>query len=350
MNVYLPRWLLLMVFATNAFADEVCYQPLGCFTNDFPYTSPRRPVPHLPWSPEEIGTEFRLFTRYNQFGYHLLSYSDAQTIVESTFSPFRKTKFIVHGFTSQGAASWVLELKNAILGVDNANVIIVDWSKGADPNKIYGQAATNTRVVGAQIAHLINVIKDNTGALASDFHVIGHSLGAHVAGYAGRELFNLGRITGLDPADPYFQGTPIIVRLDPTDARYVDVIHTDGDPFLSMGWGMIDPVGHADFYPNGGVDQPGCPGNEVEDGQWWKVACSHERAHDLLIDSIINPDKPMRGYRCADYQTFLEGKCNTCDANGCPALGYYSNEVASSSETLVKYFLTTASESPYGIV
>ena len=35
-------------------------------------------------------------------------------------------------------------------------------------------------------------------------------------------------VLGLDPADPYFQGTDPVVRLDPTDAAFVDVIHTDG--------------------------------------------------------------------------------------------------------------------------
>jgi len=34
------------------------------------------------------------------------------------------------------------------------------------------------------------------GAHTEDIHVIGHSLGAHIAGYAGARTRNLGRITG----------------------------------------------------------------------------------------------------------------------------------------------------------
>lgn len=37
---------------------------------------------------------------------------------------------------------------------------------------------------------------------------------------------------GLDPAQPYFQGTPPIVRLDKGDATFVDVIHTDSAPTI----------------------------------------------------------------------------------------------------------------------
>lgn len=70
----------------------------------------------------------------------------------------------------------------------------------------------------------------------NDVHLIGHSLGAHTAGYAGEKLSgNIGRITGLDPAEPYFQGMPSHLRLDYTDARLVDVIHTDGKSIFFLG-------------------------------------------------------------------------------------------------------------------
>lgn len=40
---------------------------------------------------------------------------------------------------------------------------------------------------------------------------------------------------GLDPADPNFSYQPPEVRLDSSDARWVDVIHTDGAPYTLYG-------------------------------------------------------------------------------------------------------------------
>ncbi len=70
--------------------------------------------------------------------------------------------------------------------------------------------------------------------------MIGHSLGSHIAGYIGetlreRRLGVLGRITGLDPAEPLFQSMPEFVRLDPGDAEFVDAIHTDAKSILMFG-------------------------------------------------------------------------------------------------------------------
>ena len=70
---------------------------------------------------------------------------------------------------------------------------------------------------------------------AKDVHIIGHSLGAHIAGYAGERVPGLARITGLDPAEPLFQDMPEFVRLDPSDAHFVDVIHTDAKSIMLGG-------------------------------------------------------------------------------------------------------------------
>ena len=42
-------------------------------------------------------------------------------------------------------------------------------------------------------------------------------------------------VLGLDPAGPAFEGEDPEVRLDPTDAEFVDVIHTDGEHLFSLG-------------------------------------------------------------------------------------------------------------------
>lgn len=109
------------------------------------------------------------------------------------------------------------------------------------------------------MASFIEFLESAAQVSYDDVHVLGHSLGAHVAGYTGNYLSGkLGRITGLDPAGPAFE-TPYLKdadeRLDFTDANFVDVIHT-----CAGSLGILKPIGHADFYPNGGTfRQPGCP-------------------------------------------------------------------------------------------
>ena len=64
------------------------------------------------------------------------------------------------------------------------------------------QAVANARLVGAQIAYLIQILNHVTGVSTKSVHIIGHSLGAHIAGYAGKRLanekFTLGRISGME--------------------------------------------------------------------------------------------------------------------------------------------------------
>ena len=58
---------------------------------------------------------------------------------------------------------------------------------------------------------------------------------------------------GLDPAGLGFNLMTDEFRLDKSDATFVDSIRTDGNLV-----GTFRAVGDADFYPNGGEDQPGC--------------------------------------------------------------------------------------------
>ena len=62
----------------------------------------------------------------------------------------------------------------------------------------------------------------------------------------------------LDAASPQFENEHIDVRLDRSDAQFVDVIHTDSKTFVVRGYGIKKPIGHIDFYPNGGYEQKNC--------------------------------------------------------------------------------------------
>lgn len=125
----------------------------------------------------------------------------------------------------------------------------------------YFTAARNTRVVGEYTASFIDYLISRGMPLQS-LHLLGLSLGAQMAGIAGANVKSgkIPRITGLDPAGPIFTKLPNSLKLDKSDAEFVDVIHTDAGIF-----GYPRSIGHADFWPNQGVSpQPGCQFKEIK--------------------------------------------------------------------------------------
>ncbi|KAK6188493.1 hypothetical protein SNE40_004656 [Patella caerulea] len=237
-----------------------------------------------------------------------------------------------------------------LLNYKDANVIAVNWKEGAAQAN-YFKAAANTRVVGAVAAQLIKDLKSVGGISYSNVHVIGHSLGSHIAGYIGEIIPGLGRITGLDPAGLSFENYDVVVRLDPSDADYVDAIHTDGETIIQLAFGMSKAIADADFYPNGGKNQPGCPstGATLLDlitgniGQLTSsVACSHMRAIDLFTESI-NSDCTFNSIPCSSWSNYENGQCTSC-GSGCAVMGYHSNIQSRGS-----FYLTTASKELYCI-
>ncbi|GBN72997.1 hypothetical protein AVEN_106877-1, partial [Araneus ventricosus] len=82
-----------------------------------------------------------------------------------------------------------------LLDYGSYNVILVDWT--LYNNFPFALAYRNARIVGIKVAEMMKFIGNHTGVSPDTFHCIGHSLGSHVCGQAGRLTPNLGRITGL---------------------------------------------------------------------------------------------------------------------------------------------------------
>ncbi|CAL1538426.1 unnamed protein product [Lymnaea stagnalis] len=340
----------------------VCYDNYGCFASEGPFgISAERPLVLTPQSPDKVGVVFKLYTRE-----YKTTSQDLQAIhvsnAATTLSHFkaRPTKILVHGFLDNPAlTSWQKDLKDQYLKFADYNVIIVDWSKGNLPP--YTQATANTRIVGAGIALLVKELIKSKGVTAADFHIIGHSLGSHISGYAGERIPGLGRITGLDPAGPYFENTDPVVRLDPSDAVFVDAIHSDGEKnlipvvtFVHLGLGMKQAVGHLDFYPNLGRDQPGCTRNPFTNIAEWGliqgttevVACNHFRSVHFFIESVNSPC-PFMGYVCNNEADFSSGKCNECGVTGCAFMGAHADRSIPPRNTHRHVYMSTASHQPF---
>ncbi|KAM8780648.1 pancreatic lipase-related protein 2-like [Rhynchonycteris naso] len=350
----LPSWTIGLLLLATVRGREICYGPFGCFSDDKPWGGIfQRPSKLFPWAPEDIDTRFLLYTNENPNNYQRISATDLATVEASNFQMGRKTRFIIHGFIDKGEESWLTDMCKNMFKVEEVNCICVDWRRGAKTD--YNQAVHNIRVVGAELAFLIQGLSNERGYDLQNVHLIGHSLGAHAAAEAGRRLGgHVGRITGLDPAEPCFQGTPEEIRLDPSDAMFVDVIHTDAAPIVpSLGFGMSQKVGHLDFYPNGGKQMPGCQKNILStiidiNGLWEGtrdfVACNHLRSYKYYSSSILNPDGFL-GYPCASYDEFQENNCFPCPAGGCPKMGHYADQFQGKTSAVGQTFFLNTGES-----
>ncbi|KAL6456175.1 hypothetical protein MHYP_G00347170 [Metynnis hypsauchen] len=197
-------------------------------------------------------------------------------------------------------------------------------------------------------------------------HLIGYSLGAHVAGYAGNFVRGtIGRITGLDPAGPMFEGAEVHKRLSPDDAEFVDVLHTYTREALGVSIGIQQPIGDVDIYPNGGDVQPGCAlgdilstaaagssirlnGNNVaklSEDFMDVMKCEHERAVHLFVDSLMNKDHVSFAYQCTGPDRFNKGICLSCRKNRCNNIGYNAKKMRKRRNS--KMYLKTRADTPF---
>lgn len=223
-------------------------------------------------------THFYLFTKFNPVHYQEIKLNDADSVTQSSFDAKKPTKVVIHGYFNNKDSPVNKKITAAYLANYDVNVIVVDWGAGAN-HLVYNVAADRTKQVATAVAEFLDQLLDVDTRRWEQLTVVGHSLGAHIAGLTGKLVKNgkIGKIVGLDPAGPIFRKRGSHSRLHKTDANYVEVIHTN-----SRRLGIKSRLGTADFYPNRGKIQPNCGS---------AISCdidSHSRSIDLFVESLTN--------------------------------------------------------------
>uniref|UniRef100_A0A1E1W799 Lipase domain-containing protein n=3 Tax=Pectinophora gossypiella TaxID=13191 RepID=A0A1E1W799_PECGO len=198
--------------------------------------------------------------------------NDIDSILSSNFNPYVPTVVIAHGWLSNQNSDLNPVIRDAYLDKSDVNVIVLDWRRLAISG--YVTAASGVPAVGRGLGLFLEFVSRVTGASYGSMHLVGFSLGSHLVGNAGRQLGGrLARITALDPAGPLWVYNSN--RVSANDAIYVEGIHTNGG---MVGLGLGSAIGHADFFPNGGVTQPGC----------YTPICDHNRAWEFFASSVTH--------------------------------------------------------------
>ncbi|XP_060666568.1 phospholipase A1-like [Drosophila nasuta] len=245
------------------------------------------------------------------------------------FNPPRPLKILLHGFTGNSDSAPNNYIRPALLNNEDVYVISVDYARLVNA-PCYITSIRNLPLVSKCLAQLINNLVKQRLVQHDQIHIIGFSLGAHVAGQTANHVQRkLTRITGLDPAKPFINGNSY-KRLDISDADFVDVIHTDR--ILGLG----EPVGHVDFYPNYGSHQPGCR----KENPLTPQVCNHDRAPRYYGESI-NSTLGFWGSRC----TRKEYVKRRCPKNSPQVLmGYHASKKLEGS-----FFPVTDSKAPFAL-
>ncbi|XP_045495939.1 lipase member H-B-like isoform X2 [Colias croceus] len=180
------------------------------------------------------------------------------------------------------------------------NVLLLDTNMFTTMQ--YPRAARFMRPVGKNTAKMLAELT-TYGLDPKKLELVGISLGAQTASFIAKHYkkltgHSISRLTGLDPAGPCFRNLGPEERIDKSDADFVEMVATNID-----GYGMAAPVGHVNFYVNGGEFQPG-------DLIWTicDVICSHLRSYYVWMAALRNPNSFI-GLQCDSVQAARDKNC-----------------------------------------
>jgi hypothetical protein len=153
-----------------------------------------------PWSLNEIKPELFVYGPNNEstvISHEVNAKTAIAKLKESGFLSHPQIVFIAHGFWSNAKTQWLQDMKDKMIELTDQTVVIVGWGKGAElPAFKYPQSAANIEPIGVWLAAYVLEIKKKIGNKIKIWG-IGHGLGAHLMGIAGRNCSAFSRITGV---------------------------------------------------------------------------------------------------------------------------------------------------------
>ncbi|XP_017101007.3 phospholipase A1 [Drosophila bipectinata] len=253
----------------------------------------------------------------------------AKSIDASNFNAAHPTRFVIHGWTQSYVNSMNKDIRDAWLSKGDYNIIVVDWARARSVD--YATSVMAVAKTGKKVAAMANFLKEYRGMSFDDLYFIGHSLGAHVAGYAGKNTDGqVHTIVGLDPALPLFSYNKPNKRLNSDDAWYVESIQTNGGTL-----GFLKPIGKGAFYPNGGKSQPGCIADVTG-------ACSHGRSTTYYAEAVAQDN--FGTIKCNDYENAVAKECGSTYSS--VRMGADTNAYMVSGD----FYVPVNSKAPFGMI
>ncbi|RVE52612.1 hypothetical protein evm_002731 [Chilo suppressalis] len=198
--------------------------------------------------------KFRCYYTFTDFKEVPVDTPDELVTSGSPYVDIKKpTYFVAIGFNFLLNGPLLSNLVPTMLSLGDRNVCLVNWVNEAAAGMLGDQlgytlhALPNSRTVGRAVGKAIKKLVDL--GLLNDIHFVGHSLGAQLAGYAGREAIvkgiKLKEIIALDPARLGYQPPSFYHYVDSSCASLVYSVHCDVN-----GYGLNISTGHIDFWPN----------------------------------------------------------------------------------------------------
>lgn len=127
---------------------------------------------------------FHFYTKRHPSNSVKFRISTVELLHLTDFDYSKDTLFIIHGWKNHNESDINFKIREKILTENDLNVFVVDWSPIA--GKSYRSAKNSVVRVGEYIAEFVWRLKEEFYLDVTKVKFVGHSLGAHVAGNAGK--------------------------------------------------------------------------------------------------------------------------------------------------------------------